>query len=354
MDPNATANAHFAPRAPAVAPNPTVASESLRLLASGAEVRGLDAGPIFSACGIDPTILGRRGARVAAAPVAEAWKRVNQRFRDPLFPLKVCEGLPLGAVSPLDYLVLSSPDVGTGLAQIARYAPLLSDSEILSLVVNGNEAHYRYENRIEIPYMIEMIVGVFARRSRELFGPNWSIKRICFAHSALGSRATYDRICQAPVFFDMPFTEVVFSRELTTVPMPGADPRLSAILVGDAEAALSAVARRTNTPSFIDTVKQVLHDGLHERDLTLTRLADQLGISTRTLQRRLRGAGVTHRSLVRHVREDIANRSLATRASQGHIARTLGYSGPGAFQRAFKRWSGVTPGQLRRKPSRAR
>ena len=354
MDPNATANGHFAPPARAVAPIPTVSSDSLRVLAAGTEARGLDAGPIFAACGIDPAILGRRGARVGAAPVAEAWKRVNQRFRDPMFALTICEALPLGAVSPLDYLVLSSADVGTGLAQIARYAPLLSDTEILTLIVDGNETRLRYQNRFEVPFAIEMIVGIFARRARDLFGPNWSIKRICFAHAALGSRATYDRICQAPVFFDMPFTEVVFSRELTTVPMPGADARLSAILVGDAEAALSAVARPANTPSFIDTVKQVLHDGLHERDLTLTRLADQLGISTRTLQRRLRGAGVTHRSLVRDVREDVANQSLATRASQGHIARTLGYSGPGAFQRAFKRWSGMTPGQIRRKPSRAR
>jgi len=354
MDPNATANAHFAPGAPAVAPTPTVSSESLRVLAAGAEARGLDVAPIFAASGIDPAILGRRGARVGAGPVAEAWRRVNRRFRDQQFPLTICEALPLGAVSPLDYLVLSSADVGTGLAQIARYAPLLSDTEILTLIVNGSEAHIRYHNRFEVPYAIEMIVGIFVRRARDLFGPSWSIKRVCFAHPALGSRATYDRICQAPVFFDMPFTEVVFARELTKAPMPGADPRLSAILVGDAEAALSAVVRPANTPSFIDSVKRVLQDGLHERDLTLTRLADQLGISTRTLQRRLRGAGVTHRSLVRHVREDVANRSLATRASQGHIARTLGYSGPGAFQRAFKRWSGMTPGQIRRKPARAR
>jgi AraC-like DNA-binding protein len=354
MDPNATANAHFAPRAPAVAPTPTVSSDSLRMMAAGAAARGLDVGPIFTASGIDPTILERRGARVGAAPVAEAWKRVSHRFRDPMFPLKVGDALPLGAVSPLDYLVLSSPDVGTGLAHIARYAPVLSNTEILTLVVEGDEAHFRYQNRIAAPYLIEMIVGVFARRARDLFGPNWSIKRVCFAHSALGSRATYDRICQAPVFFDMPFTEIVFPRQLTTVPMPGADARLSAIFVGDAEAALSAVVRQPNTPSFIDTVKRVLETGLHERDLTLTRLADRLGVSTRTLQRRLRGAGVSHRGLVRDVREDVASRSLATRASQGQIARTLGYSGPGAFQRAFKRWSGMTPGQLRRKPARSR
>ena len=94
----------------------------------------------------------------------------------------------------------------------------------------------------------------------------------------------------------------------------------------------------------------MLEDGLNERDLTLTRLADQLGVSTRTLQRRLRAAGVTHRALVSGVRKEIAARALASRVSQGQIARALGASGAGAFQRAFKRWSGVAPGELRRKP----
>ena len=356
MDPNATANAHFAPRrgAPAFGHVATVSSESLRVFALGAETRGLDPGPILAASGIDPTILGRRGARVGGASVAEAWRRVCERFRDPLFPLTIGDALPMGAVAPLDYLVLSSADVGTALAHVARYAPILSDTELLTLMMEGNEARLRYQNRSEVPFAIEMIIGIMARRSRELFGSNWSLARVCFTHSALGPRATYDRICQAPVFFDMPFNEVVFSRELTSMPMPGADARLSAILVGDAEAALAAVTRPAATPSFIDTVRRVLEDGLHERDLTLTRLADRLGVSARTLQRKLRAAGVTHRGLVRGVRQDVANRSLATRASQRQIARTLGYSGAGAFQRAFKRWSGVSPGQLRRPPSGSR
>jgi AraC-like DNA-binding protein len=98
----------------------------------------------------------------------------------------------------------------------------------------------------------------------------------------------------------------------------------------------------------MDTVRRTLEDGFDERDLTLTGLAEHLDISTRTLQRRLRAAGVTHRSLLRALRQELAARSLATGASQRQIARALGYSGAAAFQRAFKRWSGKSPGQLRR------
>jgi AraC-like DNA-binding protein len=353
MDPNATANAHFAPRQrePAFAGTATVSSEYLRLLVTGAELRDLDIRPIFAACGIDGTILERRGARVDARASAEVWKRSTARLGDPLFGLKLFENFPLGAVNLIDYLVMSSADVGDGLGRVARYAPLMGDAERLTLTVERDEARFRFQSRNEVPYPVEMVVGVFVRRARDLFGPCWSLKRVCFAHAALGSRAAYDRICQAPVHFEMPFTEVVFARDLLALPMAGADVRLNAMFVTEAERALSALAP-VSGPSFIDGVKRVLEDGLHERDLTLARLADRLGVSTRTLQRRLRAAGVTHRGLVRGVRQDLATRSLATRVSQEQIARTLGYSGAGAFHRAFKRWSGVAPGQLRRNSDR--
>jgi AraC-like DNA-binding protein len=253
----------------------------------------------------------------------------------------------MGALSLMDYLVLSSADVADGLARVVRYAPLMSDAEQVSLTMEGNEARFRFHTEKAAPYPIETIVGLFAQRARAMFGPEWSLKGFSFGHAALGPRSTYDRICQAPVRFEMPFTEAVFARDLAALPMAGADTRLSAMFVAEAETALAAIRPPAGTPSFIDTVKRALEDGLHERDLTLTRLADQMGVSPRTLQRQLRAAGVTHRGLVRDVRQEIATRSLAARVSQGKIARSLGYSGAGAFLRAFKRWSGVTPGQHR-------
>src|SRR5262245_20320271 len=133
MDPNATANAHFAPRAPAppFAAATTVSSESLRVFAIGAEARGLDPATVLAASGIDPAILGRRGARVGGPSVADAWTRACERFGDQLFPLTIGDALPMGAIAPLDYLVLSSADIGAALGHVIRYAPILSNTEIL-------------------------------------------------------------------------------------------------------------------------------------------------------------------------------------------------------------------------------
>jgi AraC-like DNA-binding protein len=333
---------------------PTVSSEYLKLFAAGAEARGLDVESTFAASGIDPAVLRRRGARVASSVVGEAWKLAVDRLGDPHFGLTLVDTLPFGTAALMDYIVLSSADAGDGLSRVVRYAPLMSTSEPLTLTMRGNEARMRLHGANTTPYAMELLMALFARRSRDLFGPYWSLKRVCFTHAPLGPRAAYDRICQAPVYFGRPFNEGVFARDLLDLPMAGADANVNAMLVDQAEAALATLGPSAPGPSFIDTVKRVLSDGLYERDFTLTRLADQLSVSTRTLQRRLRAAGVSHRGLVREVREDLATRSLAARVSQGKIARTLRYSGAGAFHRAFKRWSGMTPGQVSRAPARPR
>ncbi len=203
------------------------------------------------------------------------------------------------------------------------------------------------------PQPIELIVSMFAERARGHFGSSWSLKQVSFAHEALGPHEAYDRVFQVPVRFGMPFTEAVFERELLDMPMEASDPRLNAILTAQADELLATVPRSTTPASLVETIEQALTSGLNIGDFTLSGLADHLGLGARTLQRRLRAEGLTHRSLVRRLRHEMAVRSLATPVTQNQIARTLGYSGTGAFQRAFKAWSGVSPAKLRRKRRRA-
>ena len=234
-----------------------------------------------------------------------------------------------------------------------RCAPLLSTADHLQLVVSGNQASMRIHTVRDQQQPIELIMSMFAERARGHFGSSWSLKQVSFAHEALGPLETYDRVFQVPVRFGMPFTEAVFERELLDMPMEASDPRLNAILMAQADELLATVPRSTAPPSFVETIEQALTSGLSIGDFTLNGLADHLGLGSRTLQRRLRAEGLTHRSLVRRLRHEMAVRSLATPVTQNQIARTLGYSGTGAFQRAFKAWSGVSPAKLRRKRRRA-
>lgn len=89
--------------------------------------------------------------------------------------------------------------------------------------------------------------------------------------------------------------------------------------------------------------------------LSIERLANRLGESPRTLQRRLMARGLTFRGLLHEVRHDLARTLLLmTDLSIAEIARRLGYRSPGSFTRAFTRWTGRSPSAFRGTPRRAR
>jgi AraC-like DNA-binding protein len=77
-------------------------------------------------------------------------------------------------------------------------------------------------------------------------------------------------------------------------------------------------------------------------------VAETMGTSVRTLQRRLRAIGLTYSEVVRRARRSAAQKMLRDRgAGIGEIARALGYSHPGHFTRAFGSWTGSTPRDFR-------
>jgi AraC-like DNA-binding protein len=319
------------------------------MISYGAELRGLVPAKIFRSVGIDPAVLERRGARVGFEPVPRMWKAMGDRLGDPVFGLGLAEVMPFGAADLIEYLLRNCATVGEALTMMVRYTPLLIDADRQSLTVSGREARLQLRTGTDVPAAAELFAGLVMRRSAEIYGPAWSVLSVSFAHEAQGPLHRYDRLFHAPVHFGMPFNEITFDRDLLEMPQPGADARLKNILMAQAEELLSALAPPPRPTSFVERVEQTLADGLlADGDPSLTRVADRLQLSMRTVQRRLREAGVTHRDVVRKLRLDLASRSLAgAKVSQRQLARALGYSGAGAFNRAFKRWSGLTPGQVR-------
>jgi AraC-like DNA-binding protein len=100
--------------------------------------------------------------------------------------------------------------------------------------------------------------------------------------------------------------------------------------------------------SFVDSVRLEVERELASGNPNVASVARKLGTSSRTLQRRLGDTGLSFRDVVEQVREQLARAYLTDVAlPMGEVAQRLGYAEVSAFLRAFKRWTGMTPGQLR-------
>jgi AraC-like DNA-binding protein len=96
-------------------------------------------------------------------------------------------------------------------------------------------------------------------------------------------------------------------------------------------------------------VRELLVDALEAGEPDVDAVADELAISGRTLQRRLRDEGTSFREVLATTRRDLAEALLATGVgSVTEIAHRLGFSETAAFSRAFRRWTGQSPATWRR------
>ncbi len=182
---------------------------------------------------------------------------------------------------------------------------------------------------------VETVVVIAARALRRLAAGRFRPQVVCFEHPAPRDTREHERIVGAPCRFGEPMTAIQFDALHLRDPVARA-PRVS-------------LARSApQTESWIDRVRQDVARALPDGHPSIGLVAQQLSLSVRTLQRRLVEQGVVYRGLVDDVRRELALGYLADPAlSLTELAFLLGYSELSAFDRAFRRWTGTSPGAFR-------
>jgi AraC-like DNA-binding protein len=138
---------------------------------------------------------------------------------------------------------------------------------------------------------------------------------------------------------------LVFDEASLAVPIVHADMRLFDLLQVYAEGLL---AERAHKDDIVGRARRWIFQYLHTGEVAVTQLASGLGMSDRTLGRRLAEEGLTPARLIEQLRRELACNYLTDRAVPlGRITYLLGYSDLSAFTRAFRRWTGRTPSEWR-------
>jgi AraC-like DNA-binding protein len=247
---------------------------------------------------------------------------------------------------------LHSPTLGEGLAKLARYKRLVCPEEI-TIDVRRGEARVRFEwvlaDSDPPPMLIDGIfagvLGIAQRGTGKPIRP----RRL-----ELTRRRAHEPMLRkhfgCDIRFDAPFDAIVLDETLLALPLVTHNAQLLALIVPGLE---SALEQEGSSRSLADDVRTALGQTICGERPAVEKVAKSLGMSPRTLQRRLGEIGTTYQKLLDGVRHRSARRFLAnTDLGVGEVAFLLGFEELNSFTRAFHSWEGTTPARWRATASR--
>jgi AraC-like DNA-binding protein len=294
----------------------------------------------WGATDLTPQLVADDDARISPAQFCVAWAELGRVAGNPWIALDLATAIPTGAFGIVEYVCRAAPTLGEALRQWVRYLNLLDDAVEVGLAIDEDRAYLRIvrDSEAPVPASHELCFALVVKRAKELVAAPLRIAAVEFAHS--GEPAPYRAWFDAPVTFGATTTQLVLPRAALGASLATSDPSLLAILT---RAADDVERRSTTDPLVTASVKRVLRDALRTDDGNVEHVAKQLGLTTRSLQRRLKDETTSFQIVREAVRRELATRYLDDGLSIAEISFLLGFSEPSAFFRAFKRWTGLTP-----------
>lgn len=173
------------------------------------------------------------------------------------------------------------------------------------------------------------------------------LTRFHFAYPAPPHAARYSAIFGIPVEFDADHTFAGLDPELLDQPITQADEHTARWYDQQARQLLSHRHGEVS-PGIAARVRQFLYTQPGRMPIA-AEAAEQLGLSVRTLGRRLAEENTSYRRLQAEIRRQLAEELLTAGRTVEQTAHSLGYAEPAAFQHAFQRWNSITPGKFARR-----
>jgi AraC-like DNA-binding protein len=207
-------------------------------------------------------------------------------------------------------------------------------------------SHYVGVARLSDRHQIESFLTLLVRLSRQLTNRRLLPSRVSLCHRRKGGCPELDRFLGCDVVFGADADEVAFPGTANEMPVVEGDPYLNKLLIKYAEEARSH--REGGGGTFQIGLENAIAPLLPHGKARVAEIARRLGMSPRTLARRLTSEGLTFAGILTELRRELAEQYLNEEdLAISKIAWLLGYQEVSAFTHAFKRWTGKTPREAR-------
>jgi len=324
---------------------PTVSARLYRPIALALAARGIDADALFAEFGMPSPASAGWDVRMPLPQIAGVWGRLLEVTGDACFALRAAEHVDLTTCDVITYLESAASTLREALHKKFAYLPLMTNAVEWTLDELDGEVSLTLHERPARPPLAPVAEYLLAARHvflRQFGPPGWALTQVTFRHEAPASTSEHRKLFGIEPAFSSAYDRLTFLGSWLDAPMRGRDAALVDLLSRYAEQVLPQFALQQ---SWQERVRQQLTGG---SDPGIAAVARALGTSLRSLQRALAEEGTSYVEVANRERRALAEQLLRRRElCISEISAALGFSGSPAFHRAFRRWTGVSPGEFR-------
>jgi len=329
----------------------TIAAGLVRGLMELAVSKGASRAELAKRSGIDLEDLQDVDRRIAFAKYVALMRAGKELAGDPALALHYGEVNDMSEVSVVGLIAYACETMLEAMVQVNRYGRLVVEfdgPQDRFSVTRKDGGFWAVDNRDNPDEFPELTESTFARMicAPRRFGVSQLAKAVHVTHPAPVYRAEYERIFGAPVTFDAGWNAVLLDEKWLNHKIALQPRYVFGILSEHADALLKSLE---NSKSTRGRVESLLMPVLHKGEASMDAVAEKMGLSRQTLFRQLKAEGTTFEKVLDDLRHQLALQYLrGKKVSVNETAYLVGFSEPAAFSRAFKRWTGVNPREVKR------
>ena len=320
-----------------------------------AKSRGIDSETLIKNAGVDLTDFNLYDNQISVSYYFDILNEALLMTKDPHFGLHMGEFFEwrdlsnLCYIKNLGYIMSCCRDLGEAMEKASDYLSFIGGPFASKIVPAGNQTEIvfqtKHADRPHIGHLIDETLSSFVKIVKSITNKIVKLKEVKISYETADDSREYKRIFSCPVLFNQATTALVFHSRDLAVPIVGENTRLFPIPGNSSKTAYETI---DGMKEYSKKISFLLFAQLKKGSPCIRQIAKELGLSVRCLQMKLNKEGETFSQIVKNVRKDLAKTYLIERDyTIDEITYLLGFSDPSVFHRAFKSWTGLTPGKFR-------
>ncbi|MBR9827126.1 MAG: AraC family transcriptional regulator [Oceanospirillales bacterium] len=324
--------------------NLTFSSHYARAMLQGYRTQGRNVDALLAACEIDPDVIRQPKARIGTGEFIRLFRLIWRELDDEFMGL-TSTPCKVGHFHLMGSLAVHSSNLQEVIEQSIRCYRLFSDDIEIRLDLSSEEVelsmtHHRPDLDPD-NFLVEWLLMVWHRLIGWLIGRKIVLSHATFSHSLPAHFDEYRFIYPCECHFEQPRSSIFFSRNYLSMPVTRSPRELDEFIISSPRDLLIW----TDEDHSLSTQVRGLLESFDQGGLpNLDWVSEQLHTTSYTLSRKLKAEGTSYQKIKDNLRRDQAIMMLTRQnLSISDISSQLGFAEPGAFSRAFKHWTGVSP-----------